>query len=293
MRVPGQSIAEYYVWKSNMERLGNNEQERTQLDIEPIRRGMGRNALRFATLENQPGVPEIFDTIQGEGRNLGRPVVFARLSDCNLTCSWCDTPQTWAFTEKRAAAHDQGEVYDTAVEQTYIEIGDAVRNIDNYPIKRLVITGGEPLMQQAGIVELVKGLREENEEYWVEIETNGTIPPTDALVDAVDQFNVSAKLANSGNVEKKRRKSKALEKFAGLEKADFKFVVFGEDDLPEILQLVEDYEIPHERVFLMPGGRSEEEVKTHQEQLVELAKKENFNITTRLHVLIWGSKRNV
>lgn len=292
--IPGQAFAEYYAWKNSMERLGNNqEQERRHLDIEPIQRNMGSTALRFATLENQPGVPEIFDTIQGEGRNLGRPVVFARLSDCNLKCSWCDTPQTWAFTEARAAQHDEGVVYDKAVEQTYIEVGEAVRNIDGYPMKRLVITGGEPMMQQAGIAELIKGLREENEDYWVEIETNGTIAPKPELLELVDQFNVSAKLANSGNSEKVRRKSKALEAFAQTDKADFKFVVFGEDDLPEILDLVEEYEIPHERVFLMPEGRTEEEVKRHQTELVELAKKENFNVTTRLHVLIWGKKRNV
>jgi 7-carboxy-7-deazaguanine synthase len=290
MPVPGESMARYL----GAERPALREQsEQLMLDIEPIQREMGSTALRFATLEDQPGVPEIFDTIQGEGRNLGKPVVFARLSDCNLTCSWCDTPQTWAFTEARAAEHDQDRVYDKAVEQTYIEVGEAVRNIDGYPMKRLVITGGEPMMQQKGIAELIRGLRAENEDYWVEIETNGTIPPTREVLELADQFNVSAKLANSGNSEKKRRKSKALEAFAGTEKADFKFVVFGEDDLPEILDLVEEYEIPHDRVYLMPEGRTEEEVKRHQVELVELAKKENFNVTTRLHVLIWGSKRNV
>lgn len=280
--VPGQATAEFLAWRDSERRL----------PIEPTKQ-MGGLALRFATIENEPGVPEIFDTIQGEGRNIGRPVVFARLSDCNLHCSWCDTPQTWAFTEQRAARHDEGQVYDKAVEQTYVQVGEAVRNIDEYPIKRLVITGGEPLMQQPGIIELVKGLRAENEQYWVEIETNGTIAPKPELIELVDQFNVSAKLANSGNEEKLRRKSKALETFAQTNKADFKFVVFGEDDLPEILSLVEEYNIPHERVFLMPEGRTPEEVKKHQEQLVELAKKQNFNVTTRLHVLIWGKKRNV
>lgn len=277
-----------------MERMNNQPHPELQMAINPNRlKEIGGEALRFATLENQPDVPEIFDTIQGEGRNLGRPVVFARLSDCNLKCSWCDTPQTWAFTPERAAVHDEGIVYDKDVEQTYIEVGEAVKNIDGYPIKRLVITGGEPLMQQKAIGNLIKGLREENEEYWVEIETNGTIAPNPELLELVNQFNVSAKLANSGNPEKVRHKSKALETFAQCEKADFKFVVFGEDDLPEILQLVEEYNIPHERVFLMPEGRTPEEVKAHQHELVELAKKENFNVTTRLHVLIWGKQRNV
>ena len=269
------------------------EQQRERIPLELIRGGIGATALRFATMENQPGVPEIFDTIQGEGRNLGRPTVFARLSDCNLQCSWCDTPQTWAFTEKRAEAHDEGKLYDRSVEQTYIEVGDAVRNIDGYPIKRLVITGGEPLMQQGGIVELAKGLRQDNEEYWIEIETNGTIAPKPELQEVVDQFNVSVKLSNSGNQERKRLKQPALETFAKMDNADFKFVVMDDADLPEILDIIDGHNIPHDRVFLMPEGRTEEEVKTHQETLVELAKKEGFNVTTRLHILLWGKRRNV
>lgn len=269
------------------------EQQRERIPLEVISGGIGATALRFATMENQPGVPEIFDTIQGEGRNLGTPTVFARLSDCNLTCSWCDTPQTWAFTEKRAEAHDEGIVYDKNVEQTYVEVGDAVKNIDGYPIKRLVITGGEPLMQQRGIVELAKGLRRDNEEYWIEIETNGTIAPKPELQEVVDQFNVSVKLSNSGNQERKRLKQPALEAFAKMDNADFKFVVMDDADLPEILDIIDGHNIPHDRVFLMPEGRTEEEVKTHQETLVELAKKEGFNVTTRLHILIYGKKRNV
>lgn len=254
---------------------------------------LGGAALRFAVAQEQPGKPEIFDTIQGEGRNLGKPVVFARLSDCNLTCSWCDTPYTWAFNESRAALHDEGKAYNKAEEQVYVEIGDAIDQISGYPLKRLVITGGEPMMQQANIATLIKGLKAETEDYWVEIETNGTIAPTKQMLELVDQFNVSAKLANSGNSEKKRRKSKALEAFAATPKADFKFVVFGDEDLPEILDLVSEYQIPHERVFLMPEGRTPEEVERHQKELVELAKENNFNVTTRLHVLIWGAKRGV
>lgn len=275
-----------------------SEVVRTNLELlpvvtEPSRREVGSRALRFATEQGNPGVPEIFDTVQGEGRNIGKPVVFARLSDCNLTCSWCDTPYTWAFNEERAAKHDEGKAYDKEEEQVYVEIGDAIDQISGYPLKRLVVTGGEPMMQQASIAELVRGLKAETEDYWVEIETNGTIPPTKQMLELVDQFNVSAKLENSGNSEKKRRKSKALEAFAATPKADFKFVVMGNEDLAEILELVEEYQIPHERVFLMPEGRTPEEVEKHQKEMVELCKENNFNLTTRLHVLIWGAKRGV
>lgn len=254
---------------------------------------LGAISLRFATEQGNPDKPEIFDTVQGEGRNLGRPVVFARLSGCNLQCSWCDTPYTWAFTEKLAEQHDEGQVYDRSQEQIKISVGEAIDQISALKIPRLVVTGGEPMTQQAAITELANGLKANNEDYWVEIETNGTIVPKPETIEAVDQFNVSPKLENSGNSKDKRDKSKAMEAYVASGKADFKFVVFGDEDLPEILELVEKYKIPHERVFLMPEGRTEEEVERHQKELVQLAIDNNFNVTTRLHVLIWGSLRGV
>ena len=36
-------------------------------------------------------VVEIFKSIQGEGYNFGKEVVFLRLGKCNLKCPWCDT----------------------------------------------------------------------------------------------------------------------------------------------------------------------------------------------------------
>ena len=51
--------------------------------------------LTLATIE--PGKPEIFGALQGEGPSAGRPSVFIRLSRCNLACQWCDTAYTWRF----------------------------------------------------------------------------------------------------------------------------------------------------------------------------------------------------
>lgn len=271
--------------------------EQFKIEIETTLLGQGRalgaSALRFATEQGNPQQPEIFDTVQGEGRNLGRPVVFARLSGCNLQCSWCDTPYTWAFNEGLAEKHDEGKVYDRSQEQIKVQVGDAIDRINGYNIKRLVVTGGEPMTQQRAVTELANGLKANNEDYWVEIETNGTVIPQPETVEAIDQFNVSPKLENSGNALSKRRKDKAMEAYVATGKADFKFVVFGDEDLPEILEIVDRYQIPSDRVFLMPEGRTPEEVERHQKELVDLAIKNNFNVTTRLHVLIWGAKRGV
>lgn len=278
-----------------LEQYDNDEQFKVEIaaSLEGQGRALGATALRFATEQGNPNAPEIFDTVQGEGRNLGRPVVFARLSGCNLQCSWCDTPYTWAFNERLAGMHDEGKVYNPKQEQIKVQVGDAIDQINGFNLKRLVITGGEPMIQQRALTELANGLKANNEDYWVEVETNGTIIPKPETIEAVDQFNVSPKLENSGNELTKRRKDKAMEAYVESGKADFKFVVFGDEDLPEILELVERYDIPHDKVFLMPEGRTEEEIERHQKELVHLAIDNNFNVTTRLHVMIWGAKRGV
>lgn len=257
-----------------------------------LSRDLGATAIKFARQDNTVDQPEIFTTVQGEGRNIGKPVVFARLTGCNLQCTWCDTPYTWNW-EGTDFEHDAGVKYNREAETVKITVGEAVDQISGLPLDRLVITGGEPLIQQNAIGDMISLLREKNDNQWVEIETNGTVIPNQRTLDLVDQFNVSPKLANSGNPEARRRKDRAMETFVATPKADFKFVVFGEDDLPEILEIVERYQIPHERVFLMPEGRTEEEVNRHQIELVELCKENNFNLTTRLHVLIYGAKRGV
>ena len=37
-------------------------------------------------------IAEIFPSLQGEGKNQGKPCLFIRLAGCNLRCRWCDTP---------------------------------------------------------------------------------------------------------------------------------------------------------------------------------------------------------
>ena len=53
--------------------------------------------------------PEIFHSIQGEGRSAGRPSIFLRCSLCNLHCIWCDTDYTWNWigTEFRHVRDNQ------------------------------------------------------------------------------------------------------------------------------------------------------------------------------------------
>lgn len=255
--------------------------------------------MRFA---NQEGEPEIFSTIQGEGRHTGEPAVFARLSGCNLQCTWCDTPYTWNW-EGTEYEHDDGVKYDRQAETIQLQIGEAVDNITGHKIDRVVITGGEPLIQQTSIIELIDGLRSENPNYKVEIETNGTITPKPLLIEKVDQFNVSPKMDSSLHIRgatgqqpygrNQTYRPKVLDKFAEIPHADFKFVVEDEHDLKQVQGIVLTHQIPHERVYLMPQSRTQEQLQSSIRGVAQMAIENGFNLSNRLHVEIWGDERGV
>ncbi len=93
-------------------------------------------------------INEIFFSIQGEGQFTGTPVVFVRLAGCNLNCSFCDTDHS----EKLELTEDQ-----------------VLDEVKKYNCNTIVITGGEPLLQD--LEELLKKLHL----YNIHLETNGTI----------------------------------------------------------------------------------------------------------------------
>ncbi len=96
---------------------------------------------------------EIFESLQGEGRNMGRPCVFVRFAGCNLACPWCDTDTAKRFSLSR---------------------DDLLAEVRTFRAKSVILTGGEPTIQ-AGMPELVAALKGAG--YWVGVETNGLVAP--------------------------------------------------------------------------------------------------------------------
>ncbi|MEX2336006.1 MAG: 7-carboxy-7-deazaguanine synthase QueE [Fulvivirga sp.] len=243
------------------------------------------------------GKPEIFYSIQGEGKNIGRPSIFVRTSLCNLHCIWCDTDYTWNWKGTNFRhVNDSLPGYEKFDKSEYIAhlTPEAVaREVEALGCKNIVLTGGEPLLQQPDLVDLVEILREANPCYWFEIETNGTILPIESFDLLVDQYNVSPKLANSNNSQKLREREDVYNFFAASTKAVFKFVISNPVDLNEVLQLVEKYKIAHQNVFLMPEGTSPEGLQQKQQWLIEICKQHHFNYTDRMHIHVYGNKRGV
>lgn len=241
--------------------------------------------------------PEIFHTIQGEGISTGAPAVFIRASRCNLHCHWCDTDHTWNFKgtpwphEKDAipgyTKHERAEV-------TYeMDPVEAAEKILSYRCDRTVITGGEPLLQQEDFLKVMSHIRESDPGHQFEVETNGTRIPSAAFAAAVNQFNVSPKLANSGMEGRLRIHPEALAFFSSHSNAWFKFVVAAPQDLDEIEGLIAAHQLPRKRVLLMPEGRTSAELNRSAEWLAEVCRDRGYRFCDRLHVRIWGDKRGV
>ena len=225
------------------------------------------------------GGPEIFASIQGEGASIGYPSTFVRLAICNLRCTWCDTAYTWDWSRYNR----EEQVLPMSPQAVF----EAVRAL---PPRRVVITGGEPLLQRRQLVPLLALLNEAG--YHVEVETNGTVAPAEAAP-LIHQFNVSPKLAHSGNEGLARIRQDALRWFGGDERAVFKFVVQDQADLAEVESLRETLGIPSARVSLMPEGRTAEELRQRSPWLAEVCTQRGYRFSTRLHILIWGDKRGV
>lgn len=230
-------------------------------------------------------VSEIFGiTLQGEGRNQGKPCSFIRLGLCNLDCRWCDTPFTWDWTGKN------GYAYSKAIETRKMalsEIADALPK----ECKRIVISGGEPMLQQKTLLNLVSLLGEQN--YFCEIETNGTLTPLDDWQRfTTTQFNVSPKLAHSGVSAEKAIKIDALKEYDRLD-SSFKFVVKDAQDLTEIDRIVDAVGIDSNKIWLMPEGRSSADIIASIKWVFDECAKRGWNLTPRFQVLAHNDKRKI
>lgn len=232
--------------------------------------------LRVARFAN--GQPEVFASIQGEGISAGRPSIFVRLSLCNLRCSWCDTKYTWDW-----------EHYEPRDLILQIAEADLLAHIRDLAVGNVVVTGGEPLLQQEGLAQLVAGVAQLGRT--TEVETNGTLVPSADVARFVSQWNVSPKLANSANTADQRERAAALDWFAQCEHAWFKFVVQDPEDVEEVAALEARYSIPRSRILLMPEGTSSAILGQRSSWLAPLCTERGYRFTTRLHVLLWGDER--
>ena len=216
-------------------------------------------------------INEIFYSMQGE-IDVGRLALFIRLKSCNLQCTFCDTNY----------AKEEG------IEMSIDDIFNKAKTFN-----RIVITGGEPMLQWVDIKTLVHKLIDVNPNIVVEIETNGTISPIGLFNKENFLFNVSLKLKNSENDYRLRINPYSINSFKGLNNVRYKFVIDTEDDVDEVIMLCDKYGLPRNKTYLMPLGDTKDKQLASMERVVNYCKKYGFNFSPRLHLLIWDRKRGV
>lgn len=224
-------------------------------------------------------IAEIFYSLQGEGRLLGMPSVFIRTSGCNLRCVWCDTPYTSWRPEGRERS-----------------VAEILREVQKYPARHIVVTGGEPLLAPE-IVELTKELKRTGAH--ITIETGATIfKPV-----GCDLISLSPKLANSTPWKKARGKFAAMHEerrlnldviaryLAGYD-YQLKFVVDRRQDFKEIQNLLDELDgVDRARVLVMAQGKTSAELRHKAKWIVALCKEHRYGFTPRLHIDLFGNRR--
>ena len=226
---------------------------------------------------------ERFYSIQGEGPFVGTPALFLRVLGCNLRCVWCDSPYTW--DREGVSRYGTGEV-DVGFAYSFRDFLDDVENYDFF-----VITGGEPLLYSKILEKWIKNTKSDT---IFQFETNSTFPPI-LKDDPRVHFVVSPKLKSSGNPD--ALKLDVLRAYLPLMeegRAYLKFVVASpREDEGEIRATLDALKVPRRlrllSVFVMPEG-VEPNLPLARE-VAEMALRNGWRYSDRLHVRLWGNVR--
>lgn len=224
-------------------------------------------------------VIELFGPVlQGEGRMIGTPTLFARFGYCDYRCSWCDT--LYAVLPE--------EVQRAATQMTAIEIRERLRALDP-TVPWVTLSGGNPAMHD--LSELVELLHADGRK--IAVETQGTV--FREWLPACDVVTVSPKPPSSTM----HTDLAQLDRFVSLANANIKVVVFDDADFAYAREIHARYpDVP----FYMQVGNTvgTDDAQALLAKLDWLGQKvladeamQSAIVLPQLHVLLYGNRRGV
>lgn len=237
-------------------------------------------------------VSETFYSIQGEGATMGHPSVFLRLKTCNLLCGGHGTVQDKKLHDGAEWRCDTIEVWMKGDRKEHPQVlsPDLIKRLQAGA--HLIITGGEPLLQQPRIQSYLEWYMDQFETLpFIEVETNGTIPPGSSLRPYVNRWNCSPKLKNSGVPFMKRFRPDVISEL-NKTRTIFKFVITDPGDWMEIEK---DFLpiIDRDKVWLMPGASDITELLEANQMVSQIALEQGVRFSTRLQIEIWNKTTGV
>ncbi len=197
-------------------------------------------------------INEIFESIQGEGKYCGHPVLFIRLSGCTRNCDFCDTKY-----------HKKGKK---------MSVNQVAKKIKESECNTVVWTGGEPMLQVEDIYEVIY---KTNFNYH-HLETNGDILPQSP--EYFQYISFSPKV--------KRVQDNVLAYCFQLEsnKPDW--------DIKIVTDLKLNKDMIEDATILMPLTTDNEITDRNTKQKVwQYCVKNNIKYVSRIHVDVWGKAR--
>lgn len=239
-------------------------------------------------------ISELFYSIQGEGKRSGSPSFFIRTNYCNLRCKFtsgnlCDTSYTSWYPDDTKNLGD-------------VDINNIIDEYKKVFCKDVVISGGEPTMYADDLEILCRELKKLNKEIFITIETNGTYFGN--FVNHVNLMSISPKLKSSVPYatefekmhEKNRINMEPFKSYNDLKKkklidVQWKFVFTSQKDIDEIKDLQSNIGFENNDIYLMPEGITNEDLNRNRLNTIEACKRNNFNYTDRIHIIVWGNKR--
>lgn len=203
-------------------------------------------------------VSEIFHSLQGEARDVGRRTVFIRLTGCPLRCVWCDTEYAFHGGEWRTL--------------------DAIlAEVAKYQTRFVCVTGGEPLAQKR-CLDLLTSLCDAD--YSVSLETSGAIDLSGVDARVVKVMDLKA----PGSGESARNLWSNLELLSAHDQ--IKFVLAGRDDYEWASKALADHRLPQRCEILFSPVYG----KLAPRDLAEwiLGDRLPVRMQVQLHKLLWG-----
>lgn len=173
-------------------------------------------------MNNQALINSIYRAIEGEGIFIGTPQVFVRYQGCAIGCINCDSMDTWDFSESS--------------KQSLTKILETI-DLEAKKIKRVSITGGDPLHPKhiPSVLELSSALKTKN--YFINIEASGTrVVPE--VFDIVDFISFDFKTPSTGVKTPVKNIVKMCESYEG--KFQVKAVIEDEKDFYACLHAIDE-----------------------------------------------------